>query len=85
MHGKSTTHWAISSIHSQHSERKKEVFLIAGKVVLLALCEAVMGFSCDVGECGCPSRQLAMALLFLASKIWGSEADTGTRKHMPES
>lgn len=47
--------------------------------------EAVMGFSCDVGECSCPSRLLAMALLFLVSKIWGSEADTGTRKHMPES
>lgn len=66
-------------------QRKKEDFLIAGKVVLLALCEAVMGFSCDLGECGCLSRLLAMGLLFLVSKIWSSEADTGTRKHMPES
>lgn len=44
-----------------------------------------MGFSCDLGECGCPSRLLAMGLLFLVSKVWGSDAGTGTRKHMPES
>lgn len=44
-----------------------------------------MGFSCDLGEYGCPSRLLAMGLLFLVSKVWGSDAGTATRKHMPES
>lgn len=87
IHDKYFTNKAISPVQSQYSERKKEVLLIADKMVFPAFWEAVMGLSCDLGECGCSSLpgHWPWLSLFWSALIGAQGPAIGTRKHTPES